>query len=147
MTTYAIVRNGKVEAHFSTNRPASDFPDIQSLLVVAPSNVKDGDLYDGANFTTPSAASILAAARAALADDAELSQRESALLMRAVLLAALDEFNLHALKINAILDAVDAATTLANLKSAVALIADYPQRTRQQLVTAIRNKITNGDEE
>ena len=62
-------------------------------------------------------------------------------LMVAVVELILDEFNLHALKINAILDAVDGAVTLAALKTAVALIADYPQRTKAQLITAIKAKI------
>ena len=53
-------------------------------------------------------------------------------LARAVLLALVDELNLHALKVNAILDAVDAATSLADLKSRIALIADYPARTIAQ---------------
>ena len=59
----------------------------------------------------------------------------------AVVELVLDEFNLHALKINAILDAVDGAATLAALKTAVAAIPDYPQRTKAQLVTTIKAKI------
>lgn len=64
---------------------------------------------------------------------------------QALMLVLLDELNLHALKINSILDAVDGATTLAQLKAAVLLITDYPQRTRQQLVTALTNKVNAGD--
>lgn len=60
---------------------------------------------------------------------------------RAFALVCLDEFNAHALKINAILDAVDAATSLADLKTRVGLIADYPQRTIAQLKTGLRNKL------
>lgn len=60
---------------------------------------------------------------------------------RAVLLVILDELNLHALKINAILDAIDAAVSLAGLKTAVGTITDYPHRTVQQLRTAVRNKL------
>lgn len=66
-------------------------------------------------------------------------------LIRAVVLLVLDEFNSHALKINAILDAVDAATSLADLKTRVAAIVDYPPRTAAQLKTAIQNKINAGD--
>jgi hypothetical protein len=57
----------------------------------------------------------------------------------------LDEFNAHATKMNAILDAVDGAASLAALKTAVALIADYPQRTKAQLLTAMQGKIQAGD--
>ncbi len=62
-------------------------------------------------------------------------------IVRAVVLLILDEFNAHALKHNAILDAVDAATSLADLKTRVGLITDYPQRTAQQIVDAIKTKI------
>jgi hypothetical protein len=60
---------------------------------------------------------------------------------RGYALVALDELNAHALKLNAILDAVDAATTLADLKSRIALITDYPQRTIQQMQNAVRSKL------
>jgi len=69
----------------------------------------------------------------------------NAQLTRAAVLVILDEFNQHALKINAILDAVDGANTLGVLKSAVAAIADYPQRTNAQLINAIQSVITAGD--
>lgn len=64
--------------------------------------------------------------------------------LRAVLLIVLDELNAHALKLNAILDAVDGAANLAGLKTAVAAIADYPPRTKAQLLTAITNKVNAG---
>ena len=56
----------------------------------------------------------------------------------------LDEFNLHADKINSILSAVDAASSLNDLKSRVALIADYPQRTMSQVLNAVDSKIDSG---
>lgn len=65
-------------------------------------------------------------------------------LLRGVAAVLVDEFNLHALKINAILDAVDGAATLAALKTAIAAIPDYPQRTLPQVVTAIKAKINAG---
>lgn len=65
-------------------------------------------------------------------------------VLRAIVLLVLDEFNNHALKINAILDAVDQATSLADLKTRVAAIPDYPQRTTAQLITAIKNAIDSG---
>lgn len=60
---------------------------------------------------------------------------------RGYALVALDELNAHALKVNSILDAVDAATTFADLKSRVAAITDYPQRTIQQMQNAVRGKL------
>ncbi len=60
---------------------------------------------------------------------------------RGYALVALDELNAHADKTNSILDAVDAATTLADLKTRVAAIANYPQRTIQQMQTAVRGKL------
>lgn len=65
-------------------------------------------------------------------------------LARALAAVLLDELNLHALKINAILDAVDAATSLADLKTRIAAIPDYPQRTLAQIKTAIQNKLAGG---
>jgi hypothetical protein len=62
-------------------------------------------------------------------------------VLRASLLSILAEFNDHALRINEILDAVDAAVSLADLKVRVALILDYPQRTIAQIRTSIRNNL------
>lgn len=62
-------------------------------------------------------------------------------VQRAFMLIVLDELNQRALKHNAVLDAIDAATSLSNLKAAVALIADYPARTESQLRTSIRNRL------
>lgn len=67
-----------------------------------------------------------------------------AVTIRAVLLALIDELNLHALKINAILDAVDAATSLADLKTRIGLITDYPPRTVAQAKASIISKIDSG---
>ncbi len=60
---------------------------------------------------------------------------------RGYALVALDELNAHALKTNSILDAVDAATTLADLKIRIAAITDYPQRTINQMQNAVRSKL------
>lgn len=62
-------------------------------------------------------------------------------VVRALALATLDELNTHALKTNEILDAVDAATSLADLKTRIAAVTDYPQRTGAQLKTSVRNKL------
>lgn len=60
---------------------------------------------------------------------------------RGYALVALDELNAHALKVNSILDAVDAATTLADMKTRIAAITDYPQRTINQMQNAVRSKL------
>ena len=62
-------------------------------------------------------------------------------IVRSFALVVLDELNLHAARVTAILDAVDAASNLAGLKTDVAAIADVPQRTIEQLKTAVRNKL------
>lgn len=62
-------------------------------------------------------------------------------LLRAFMLTVLDEFNRHSLKTNAILDAIDNANNLSQLKSTVAAINDFPQRTIAQLRSIIRNKL------
>ena len=62
-------------------------------------------------------------------------------ITRAYGAVALDEFNLHASTVTAILNAVDAATSLADLKNRVATIADLPQRTLKQVQSAVRNKL------
>lgn len=82
-------------------------------------------------------AAILEASRDATADG--LDAVES--LERAYAQAALDESNLHAQRITAILDAIDSANNLADVKTAVAAIADVPTRTIAQMKTALRNKL------
>lgn len=80
---------------------------------------------------------VRAAAKAAY----DSAMEEFAKALKAVALLTQDEMNLHALKINSILDAVDAATNLADLKTRVGAINDYPQRTPAQLKTAFDNKV------
>ena len=60
---------------------------------------------------------------------------------RAFALTVLDELNNHADKMNAILDAADNATSLADFKTRMGAITDYPQRTVEQLKTSVRNKL------
>lgn len=62
-------------------------------------------------------------------------------LMRAFGLAVLDEINLHATRVTAILDAIDNANNLGDVKSSVAAIPDVPTRTIDQLKTAVRGKL------
>lgn len=60
---------------------------------------------------------------------------------RAFALTLLDEFNAHADKINAILTAIDSGANLTAVKTNIANIADYPQRTVAQLKASLRNKL------
>lgn len=79
----------------------------------------------------------LSASRDALAEQLQATEDTLA----AFALVVLDEINMHAARITAILDAVDGASNLATLKTAVAAIGDVPQRTIQQLKTALRAKL------
>lgn len=65
-------------------------------------------------------------------------------LFRAIIGIVLDELNLHAGKHNAILDAIDNGTTLAQVKNNIAAIPNYPTRTKQELITAMENKLNSG---
>lgn len=62
-------------------------------------------------------------------------------ISRAAALVTLDELNRHATLTAAILQAVADATTLANLKSGMALIEPIAQRTPAQIKAAIRAKL------
>ena len=87
------------------------------------------------------AAALLAAVRAVAKAGYDSAVSDLTKALKAVALVTQDELNLHALKINAILDAIDAGSTLAQVKTNVAAIADYPQRTPAQLKTAVDNKV------
>lgn len=69
----------------------------------------------------------------------QLDQQED--ILRAFMLVVLHEFNAHADKTNAVLNAVDAAVSLADFKARVSLINNYPHRTAQQLRDAVRGKL------
>ena len=75
-------------------------------------------------------------------DDAE---DRTSVVLRAVTLLLMEENNAQRAAINAILDAVDGAASLAALKTSVAAIQDLPERNAGQLRTAIKNKISAGD--
>lgn len=83
------------------------------------------------------AAARLTASRNATA--AQLDQVEG--VLRAFMLLLVDELNLHSARLNSILTAIDGAGTYANMRTAIAAIADLPTRTAQQLRDAIRNKL------
>lgn len=62
-------------------------------------------------------------------------------VLRALVLLLLDELNLHATTTDAILTAAISATNLADFKNKMGQITAIPQRTVQQLRTAILNKL------
>jgi hypothetical protein len=99
---------------------------------------------------TGDSVSLMTAGEQATADSAELSAQRDMIATamdrledysRAFALTVLDEINLHAARVTAILDAVDGASSLAALKTAVLAIPDVPQRTIAQLKTAVRGKL------
>lgn len=94
--------------------------------------------------------SLMSLAEQTAVDDVEIEARKDAVadqfdaietVIRAFGEVVLDEFNGHADKINAILDAIDGASSLADVKGAVAAIPDSPQRTLPQLKTSVRGKL------
>jgi hypothetical protein len=129
-----ICDGGKFAARYKLN-PKTDWWFEGNVLVL-----KDG-------VTMPDTPPICEASNSAatVSRDKAKAEIDKDKAVRAVVLLTLDELNAHALKIKEILDAVDAATNLADLKTRVALISDYPQRTSAQLITAIKNKIDSGD--
>ena len=62
-------------------------------------------------------------------------------IIRAIGKLLVSEFNNHSVKINAILDAADAATSLGDFKSAVSAITDQPTRTLAQFRSAMRSNL------
>lgn len=62
-------------------------------------------------------------------------------ILRAFMQMVMDEFNLHAQCVNALLTAIDNGANIGAIKTAVLAINDLPTRTLQQLRTAIRSKI------
>lgn len=88
------------------------------------------------------ARSLIDAALLEAARDMVASQLDDAEdILHAFMLLVLDELNAHAGKINAILDAIDAGATLADVQTQIRTISDYPTRTAQQLRDGIRNKL------
>jgi len=104
-------------------------------------HVPDGLPDDPPIFDPPDAPTVVLRNAAISLVDSGVSTSE---VLRGTFLVLVDELNNHALKINSILDAVDAATSLADLKTRIAAIADYPQRTPAQAKQAIKDKITGG---
>lgn len=69
------------------------------------------------------------------------SEYDAHRVFRAMATLLVNELNSHAATIASLLDAIDAASSLATLKTAVATIANPPQRTLNQVVTALKNHI------
>ena len=95
------------------------------------------------------AAVRLAEAAQALLDDradavADLLDRRSGMLVRALADTIKDELNILRFWTRDFKDAVDAATSLATLKTSVAAMPTLGDRTLTQLRTAINNRITGG---
>lgn len=93
---------------------------------------------------------LMTAPQRAFVDAAEVEARRDAAvaqmdrlddLLRATILVLLDELNLHAAKHNAILNAIDGASSFGAMKTAILAIADYPTRTTAQIRASIRGKL------
>ncbi len=131
---------------------SADLPEAQAnyieepdLSAVAGQPVKywivTGDTISLADQATRDAidAAELSAQRDALAGEIDTVETYT----RAFALVVLDEFNAVATKINEILDAIDSANNLSQVKSNISAITDRPIRTAAQLKTAVRNKADN----
>jgi len=79
------------------------------------------------------------------AKEALSAQHANDLRFRAVMVEFVKEFNRHADKINSILDAIDNATSLGDLKTRVGAINDYPERSSAQLRTLVEAALDNGE--
>ena len=111
-------------------------------LVVDSNMIPAGDpvqnyQWDGANFIRIKTQTLRTIAKTQITE-------ADGIVLRAILEICLAEFNNHADKINAILNASDAATSLADFKTRMAAIADYPARTEAQLIAAIKAAIDSG---
>ena len=117
-------------------------PDMSQVAGVEPRFWK----WDAANerpipMTAPEQAAATATALASSRDSAGARLTQTEDVQRAFMLMVLSEFNAHTAKTNAILSAIDAASSLANLKTAIAAVPGLPVRTDRHLRTAIRNDL------
>ena len=141
-----ILHRTTLEHRVSVNTP--EYPDPPWLEAPNLSAVQgvdqkywkiSGDVVSEMTVTEKNAVDLaeLTASRDAVA--AKLDRVEDEL--RAFALTLLDEINLHAAAITAILDAADNANNLGSFKTAMGAINDVPQRTVGQLKTALRNHL------
>jgi hypothetical protein len=73
------------------------------------------------------------------------AKNTEAAVLRAIVLLLIDELNSLRVWITSFKAATAAATTLANLQSRVAALANMPDRTAEQAKTAIKAKLEAGD--
>lgn len=128
----ALIRNGIVEN--VAEAPAGWTPPDGYTAVELPdgSPVGPGHTYDGVTFTPPADPSPLT-------DVEELTAAVVALA-----LLTLDEINNLRQWVASFKAATAAATSLADLKTRVAALPNMPDRTRQQLINAVKAKISDG---
>lgn len=117
-------------------------PDMSQVVGVAQRFQKWDAVNDRpAPMTAGEQAAVIAAALSAQRDAAAAALTQNENIDRAVFLIFLDEFNLHAAKLNAILTAIDGAASFGAMRTAIAAIADLGTRTESQLRTAVRNRL------
>lgn len=139
MTTFIAISQQAspfIVASVCRHEDADPYPQGMAWREIDPNSPPEiGSFWDGAQWVTP--AMLLAATRNKLVT--KLDDQEE--LLRAVVLVLLDELNLHSTVTTAILQAAASATSLADFKARMGQIPPIPQRTVQQLRTAILNKL------
>lgn len=141
MKQYALIANfdgAKFATRYGLSALRGDFFVDSTGLLNVPDNLPDDPPIQE---VTDDPLLILRRLAVVLADDHSPASK----LDRGLVAALLDELNNHAAKINAMIDAVNAATSLADLKTRFSTITDYPVRTMAQAITSIKNHIQNGD--
>ena len=108
-------------------------------FIEAPDDVYAGFTYANSTFSPPTPVVI----NWDVVDTNSLNNAlaESGSVVRALALLILDELNAHAAKITSILNAADTATSLATFKTEMAAITGQPQRTKAQLMAALKARM------
>ena len=134
---YALIKANKV-----INTIEADAEHAAELGAVAlPDDIGIGDGYTNGVFTKTPEPVIVIDWDAVDTDALNSLLVADGSVVRALALLVLDELNDHAAKITAILNAADKATNIATFKTAILAITDQPQRTRPQLVAALKARI------
>jgi len=134
---YAIIQAGKV---VNVVEASAEFA-VQLGAVESPDDIGIGDNYANGVFTKEPEQIVVVDWDNVDTQKLNNLLVEEGSVVRALALLILDEFNAHAAKITAILNAADTATSLATFKTEMTAIADQPQRTQAQLVAAIKAKM------
>lgn len=114
--------------------------DASAWLAIPPQYRKlNGEAIE--EMTTQEKAAVDAAQLAAARDAAAAQLERQEDILRAFMLIVLDEFNLHAQKVNALGTAIVQGASLAANKTAVGQIGAAPERTEQQLRDAIKARL------